>query len=445
MIGDCLLITPAIDLLKKKYPEAKITVLCRPYTKEIFLGNKNVDEVIEDWFALNKIGSINNFRRYIDLIRSKNFDCSIHFYNELPYALLARFAGIKQRVGDISKPLLAPFYNLRGDCKWGDLTLHEIEHNILLLKPLGIELPQTPPPMSLTPKKEIVDKFISEYNIGPSDFVLGIHVGTGRGNKAWLPERYAKVIDHLYEKYNNIKMILTGSKNEAQAVRQILRICKNKPIDLVERTTLSELIAIISRYNIYLGVDTGPLHIAAALDVPTVALFPTKFVKPTEWGPWQTPHIIIRKAVNCSQKCRPLNCPFDDCLKEISAEEVLDAISNLIESKGNNTLAESRADWFKKSVNIFTNKEEILRELTLNGYHVVDIGLATSIPKLYNQLIKEDINIIHFVGLNMPYTINIAKILATPSLSIPPLLINERTRYDYSTNSLIELYKRRFQ
>lgn len=437
MIGDCMLITPAIALLREKFKNARIAVLGLAYTKEIFTNNPHVDEFIEDLFSEGRVRSIKDFRNYVDQIKKHKFDCSIHFYNELPYALLALFSGIKYRLGDASKPFLWPFYNIKSNCRWNDLTLHEVEHNILLLKPLGIPLSDPPPPMQINVPQanEMNDK---------DSLVVGIHIGTGSGNKAWLPDRYAKVIDHISKKYG-AKVIITGANKEIPASKTIMKLCKNKPINLVAKTTLSELISVISTYSIYIGVDTGPLHIAAALKIPTVAIFPTKFVKPTEWGPWRTPHVIIRKAIHCSQKCLPRDCPFDDCLKEITEDDIISGVETLLAKQGNNTLQSARQDWLKRSLNVFTNKEEIIRELTVNGYNAVEIGIANNSQKLANRMIKEDINVIHWVGHSKPIALSIAKYMATPNLPIPPLLIYEDSRRDVSTGSLIELYKRRFQ
>lgn len=437
MIGDCMLITPAIALLRKKYPSAKITVLGKPYTKDIFLNNPHVDFFIDDWFSEKRVKSIGDFWKYVQFIKKQKYDCSIHFYNELPYAALAFFAGIKNRIGDTSKPLLTPFYNKRSNQKWNCLPLHEVEHNILLLKPFGIELTENPPPLQIkVPQDEA-----ARLRFG--DFVVGIHIGTGSGNKAWLPERYAKVIDHLSERIG-AKVVLTGSSKELHAAKAMIRLCKNKPIDLVAKTTVPELIAAISNFSIFISVDTGPLHIAAALKIPTVAIFPTKFVKPSEWGPWQTENVIVRKAIKCSQKCLPKACPFDDCLKEITDIDVIEAVKTLIEKRGNKTLKQSKNDWLKKSINIFTNKEEAIRELTIAGYNAVEIGIANNPQFLASQMLKEDINVIHWISHTKPLALPIAKFIASPSLPIPPLLIFEKSRRDFSVDSLIELYKRRF-
>jgi len=443
-LGDLALITPAISLIKQKYPQTQIYCLVREYSKDLLANNPDVtgivlDEIFEDQANIPKI------YEFSKKIKAQNFDLSVHFYNEFAYALLAKLSGIKNRIGDgYSKPLLYPLYTLRANQNWKDFTLHEVEHNILLLEPLDIELQEYSPKMNIVPDQSVVQKIRKENNLLSSDYIVGIHLGTGRGNKAWLPERYAEIIDYLAE-HLKAKIILTGSSKEAPAASTVLRLCKSKPINLVAQTSLSELIAIISTYNIYIGVDTGPLHIAAALGIPTVAIFPTKFVKPTEWGPWHTSHVIVRKAVKCSQKCLPRDCPFDDCLKEITEEDIVEAIRTLHANRGNNSLDSSKRDWLKKSINIFTNKEEILRELSLNGYNAIEIGIATDPQKLANKMIKEDINVIHWVGLSKPWALTAAKLLATPSLPIPPALIYEDQRTDYSKDSLIDLYTTRLR
>lgn len=441
-IGDCALITPAITLLKEKYPESKIYVLTREYSRDIFTNNPDIEGIILDeiFEEQNNIGKIFNFSKKI---KGYGFDLSVHFYNEFAYALCAKMAGIKKRLGDgESKPLLFFLYNMRAKQKWGNLTLHEVEHNILLLKPLKIGLKQDTPKMKIVPNKEITTLLKEKLGVKDSDFIVGIHLGTGKGNKAWLPERYSKVIDFLSINMG-AKVVLTGSKKELPLAKTVLSKCKSKPISLIGETDLEELIAVISIYSMYIGVDTGPLHIAAALQIPTIAIFPTKFVKPSEWGPWKTPHLIVRKSTMCKQKCLPNSCPFDDCLKEISEEDVIEAIKLLKEGKYPRD-EKVREEWLKNSINVFTNKEELVRELLFNGYSAEEIGMADNPQKLSNQLIREDINVIHWIGTSRPLALKIAKYMATPLLPIPPIIIFEEKRTEYKIGSIINLYKERF-
>ncbi|NQU17551.1 MAG: glycosyltransferase family 9 protein [Candidatus Saganbacteria bacterium] len=410
VIGDCVLITPAITLLRKKYPDAHIAILINKYTEAIFENNPDINQIIFDG---DKIPA--------------GFDLSIHFYNELKYAQLAKKAGIPKRIGDQSKPLIGWLYNIKAKQNWNDLSSHEVEHNLKLIEPLGIDISDPPPLRIPLPQK-----------IKSNDFTVGIHLGTGKGNKAWLPERYAKVIDSLFKKYK-AKVILTGSDKELFAAETVQKLCKNKPQNLVGKTTLNELISTIASYNIYIGVDTGPMHIAAALKIPTVAIFPTKFVKPTEWGPWKTQHIIVRKAIKCSKKCLPAKCLFDDCLKQIQPEDIILAVQDLLDQKSHN-----KEDWIRFSYNILTNDDNIQRELFANRYHVVKPS-GYSLTDILNIIKKDDINVIHWVGNSGKLKIKLARLLSIFSAPIPPLLIFEHKRKKYNYLDLINIYTKSFK
>jgi ADP-heptose:LPS heptosyltransferase len=121
-IGDCVLITPAIKALKNCFPNATISVLAQELTRDIFATNPDVTEVLTD----------------IKQIKTGKYDLSIHYYNELPYALAAKRAKIKYRLGDPSKFPVGLLYNLKYRQNWRDITKHDVEQNMLLLKPLGI-------------------------------------------------------------------------------------------------------------------------------------------------------------------------------------------------------------------------------------------------------------------------------------------------------------------
>jgi len=299
--------------------------------------------------------------------------------------------------------------------------------------------------MQLKVPVQLLQKLEKDYGIAPQDLLIGIHLGTGRGNKAWLRERYAQVIDHLIEKHRST-VVLTGSDRELKASREVTDLCRRKPLNLVGRTTLSELISLISRYDLYIGVDTGPLHIAAALGIKTVALFPTKFVKPAEWGPYQTKHQIIHKAASCSKSCRPQSCSFDNCLRDISAKDVILAAEDLLEGKGLANLEEAKLEWFKKSINILCNRDEVVRDLTILGCHSVKLTLPQSLSELIRLMVKEDINLIHWIGdRRAPFLLRLARMIATPQLAIPPLLVHNRQNNHKDAKDLLAFYIKTFK
>lgn len=419
-IGDVLLITPSLSLLRQKFPSSHIAVWGQPYTREILGANPDVDEII---YSPNQI---------------KKFDCSLHFYNEFPFAYAAWVRRINNRIGDKSKILFGYLYNRPAYPRWSDLTLHEVEHNLALLKPLGIEIPSPPPKMKLQVKN-------LNKKLPPGSPIVGIHLGTGKGNKAWLPDRYAKVADRLIEK-RGVRVVLTGGPGEKDLAEKVLSLCRQPLINMVGQTDLSELIGLISQYQVLISVDTGPLHIAAAVGTPVAAIFATKNVKPAQWGPWQTRHVIVRKTINCSRRCIPRHCPFDDCLREITAEEVTSAVEELLAGGGLKTLDEARAEWYKKSFNIAVNRDEIQRELHLSGYHAAKLRLPQSVPELINFIIKEDINIIHWAGQSAPPLI--LKLAAATSalwVPIPPLIIHDKGGESRNRKELVAFYIKKFR
>jgi heptosyltransferase II len=444
-IGDVVLTVPAILAIREKFPEAHIAVLMSDYTRDLLAGHPAINEIIHDDLDRGKIKNLSQYFNFVGKLRAKKFDLSVHFYNEFPYALAALLAGIPRRLGDTSKTPAGWLYNLKVRQNWGNLTRHEVEHNLNLVRPIvgeGIrpEIKLYPPAAA----QEAVGRLFKENQIVDSDLKIGIHLGTGGTARVWLPQRFAKIADALQTNFG-AKVILTGSAKEEKLGHEVETLCRTRPINLVGKTkNLSEFMALYSRLNLYIGRDTGPMHLAAAFKVPVVALFIEKFFKPTEWGPWLTRHVVIRKKTSCRLVCRPSRCRYNYCLTEISPEEVMAAVKTLRDGGGNTTLEGSKTDWFKKSANIITNREEVRRELSIYGYRAAAVGKSDSLPEMMSQMIKEDTNVIHWVGHNYPLALIAAKLLATPSLPVPPIFIYEKARADHSLTGLLKLYQDKF-
>lgn len=433
MAGDVMLITPAISLIKEKYPQAEIDVWAQAYTQDLLSGNKDIHEVI--------------INPSLSFLRKKKYDAAVHFYNEFPYALATLLAGIPIRIGDRAKIIFGWMYNYGIWQNRKDLTKHQVEWNIQLLKPLGLTQPDPPPKMRLEisqEQKAFLNNFLIEHQINSKDLVIGINPGIGRTSRTWMPERYAFVADYA-AKNLGARIIITGTEKERKATDEILKKCHQPNIiDLVGKTNLSQLIAVMSRYDVFTSVDTGPLHIAAALGIPTVAIFPAKSLKPTEWGPWQTQHIIARKAQSCLRRCFPPKCHFDDCVRAITGEEVLSALQDLLAGKGNQTLEDSQKDWFQKSANILTNHEEIYSRLKNNHYRAIKTESNPSLFNLIGLIIKEDINILHWIGKRPAFIPYLAKLISTLFVSIPPLFILEKEAKPKDLPEILKTYHEHF-
>jgi lipopolysaccharide heptosyltransferase II len=442
-IGDTMLITPAIALIRHKFPSARVTLLSQSYTGPLFRGRPDIDEVIDDRFMDGKIKSPADLFDYVRFIKSKQFDLSISFYNELPQTALAWLAGIPYRIGDRSKLLLGWMFNAGIHQKWSDITRHEVEHNLELFAPLEINTDAPPPLQIFTSEenKKWLDAFLKEKNIASTDLVIGIHPGTGAGNKAWIPERYAEVIDQL-SKSLKAKFILLGGAKEASTGDKITSNCSAKPINTINTTSLPQLAALISRLNIFIGSDSGPMHIAAAHRIPTTALFPSKMAKPSQWGPWQTRQRVIKKPVSCPIKCLPKNCNDDLCLKAIEPQDVIGAVQALLRGEGEWSAQGTKAYWLARSLRILTNHPAIHSALTSQGFNSILVEDALSYKDYLDLIVREDVNVIHWVGRRRPLVLYLAKLFSALYVAIPPLFILQKKA---SVGDLTEFYIEEFK
>lgn len=340
MMGDTILLTPIISAIKKYYPGSEIYLLLQHPMEEIVKNNKEVAGYI---FTEKKL----NFQEYIGLlktVRSYNFDTSVVFEdNPTPsYAYLCLLAGIKNRIGDKSRLAYGWAYNKGVWINSADPTRHHIELYLELLKPFGIFNCILPLKINIDPNTK-VDLPKKE----PGEIFIGLHIGTGGGNRALLPETYAKISDMLCEKIK-CKVILVGGERELETLKIIRSLAKNPFIDKVGGASIEELFVLISKMGIFIGVDSGPLHAASALSVPTIAIYTAKDVNPARWFPWMNRNMIIKSPADCMLKCSHRECEFDYCLEALNPNDVVLAAAQLLSGNGNNTIEETRKEALKQ-------------------------------------------------------------------------------------------------
>ncbi|MFA4858977.1 MAG: glycosyltransferase family 9 protein [Candidatus Margulisiibacteriota bacterium] len=433
MIGDYVIITPAIALLKQAFPWAIIAIFIKPFTRALAQLNTEIDEIITD----------------PKQIKTGNYDLSIDFYGEPKYALLALRAGIKYRVGDASRLFSSLFYNLKVFINWKDFTKHYLEHYCELLRPLGIDI--SAPHLHLQPNAAAIEELAKIIPDGAfSRPVVGLHIGTGGSNRAWTAENFAKTADLILSQ-GIAQVILLGGEKETAKAQQILALCHIQPINLVNKLTLPQLVALISKLNVYVGTDTGPLHMAAAIKVPVAALMVTKFVKPTQWGPWETRNLILRPPHPCDKICNPRTCTDPACMDKITPEDVLAAVKILLSGGGNQTLSQGKTDWLKKSLRILlvttqstpqsSNQgtvQNISQALTAEGF---DIRVCPNLSffKLVNYLVAQDINLVHYLGGGSSIFLRLACALAGLKTNFPVLFFQSQQKFN-NAQAIVEYY-----
>lgn len=330
-IGDAVMAMPILEDLKKKFPEGKLSVFCLSHFSALFDNNPFVDEVIgytkpSGWIHRRE------HRDIIDKIRMGGYDLGVLLTNSFSSAWWFYWAGVKERVG--FKTQCRSWLLNRGVPYPKDL---EKEHLVYtykrLLEVLGIPISDTKPKLYLGPKdKQFADSMIALYKIPQDAKIIGINPGAAYGSaKCWPPERFREVTQKLAQDSHNY-IFYFGDKNSKEMILKIVADTSGNVIDLAAKTTLRELIALIGRCSVLLTNDSGPMHIASALNVPLVALFGS--TNEVKTGPYHGEE-VIHKHVECSP-CYKRVCPIDfRCMKRIESDEVYNKVVNFLKTSYN--------------------------------------------------------------------------------------------------------------
>lgn len=312
MIGDTILLTPVISALKNKFPDALIYLLMRPGMEEVIKNNPEVAGFIH----------LTGYWELLKKVKAEKFDVALVLEdNPAPHwAYLTLLAGIPKRIGDKSRLLYGWIYNYGVWLNSADPTLHHVEFYLKLLGPLGIV--GVKPPLKLISDAGADQKM---EKITPPGAV-GLHIGTGGGNRALLPETYAEIANLLKR-----PVVLLGGSAEVETLKKMKSHLKVAYVDLVNKLTLQELFSVLKRLALFIGVDSGPLHATAAFKKPIVAIYTAKDVNPNRWLPWQTKYRAIASPPEaCDLKCSHRECREILCLEVVDPQKVAEAAQELI-------------------------------------------------------------------------------------------------------------------
>jgi heptosyltransferase II len=312
-IGDVVLSTAVIPPLQRHFPDAQINILVGPKSWEILWGDVRLNEIIiYDNKKQHKglAGRINLIRE----LRNKNFDLVV----DLRDSLWARF------IGGIhwGMPSFQRFSQ-------GYRELHAVDRYLDILQANGIKDANDFPEIILQnyEKQEAID-FLTQNKVKPSDTIIGMHPGGSWQYKLWPLERFASLGDFLSIRYN-AKLLVFAGPDEKTLQSQMYDLMRVKPI-LIDNISLRMLASLIQRCNLYIGNDTGPMHIAAAVGTRVVSMFGSTNARRS--GPYGNGHVIISTRLECAP-CHPGNspggCKRGTCLAMDSIS--LDQVANIVE------------------------------------------------------------------------------------------------------------------
>lgn len=335
-LGDVLITTSALSALKEAYPDARITMVVNAGTEVMVTGNPDLEEVIpleRDTDQGNGSGLEKNLN-LIKRLRKKQFDLSIDFTIGDRGAFLSTLAGVPERLGFGPKKAKQWWWRLAytRTVPQPKPNRHVVESHLDAVRLLGIS-PGKPGLRFFWDEAEQtrVENLLREKGLAQGQPYLVVHPTSRWMFKTWKVEGYSRVIDAVQGEMGT-PVVLTGGPEEKEkaAVRGILSHCRSRPLDLSNRLSLKELGALIAGASGFLGVDSAPMHMAAAVGTPAVALFgPSGDIM---WGPWGRGHRVIKRNWSC-RPCGQDGCDgtkISRCLEAIEPEEVLSVLADVL-------------------------------------------------------------------------------------------------------------------
>ena len=324
--GDVLVSSPVLAALKEAWPRARVSYLVPKGTEEMIADHPLLDRL---YVAERRGATLKRTFSFIRELRRARFDLVLDLSGGDRGAFYTRISGARERLG----------FGYGGRAFWHrfcftrllpppPLRMHMVEHNLEAVRALGIEPRRAR--LNFFWQTEVqtrVEALLASNSLTPGGFVV-MHPGAGWRFKCWTPGGYARGIEAL-ERERHLKVVLTGSTaaHEQELVAAILKECRVSPVNLLGRLTLKELGALIAQARFFFGVDSAPMHLAAAVGTPAVALFGPS--GDFNWGPWGEGHLVIKKDWECLP-CGRDGCEgskVSRCLVELTAAEVLDAMT----------------------------------------------------------------------------------------------------------------------
>ncbi|WP_345992914.1 lipopolysaccharide heptosyltransferase II [Sulfurimonas sp. HSL-1716] len=312
-LGDALMATPAIEYLAARHPEAKFTFVGSFVSIEALKHHPRCEKFYIDKTKEKGSRFLNTYRFAKKLGR---FDLAVSFRNQLHASLLLRWTGAPiccARSSWHSRLLLTHTPNISTD-------QHLVLQYLQIAACNADEKPADAQPLKLYIQKHRFDKE-----------TLGINAGATYGSaKRWYPERFAQVAAHFSDRFD---IVIFGGPNEVEMAKDIEKELKRLGIknytNLAGKTSIQELCAYIGGCSLFVTNDSGPMHVACSYQVPTVAVFgPTRYKETSQWKNEKSR--IVRHEMDCSP-CMKRECPLGhhNCMKEITADEVIDAVKSL--------------------------------------------------------------------------------------------------------------------
>lgn len=343
-IGDVLFATPVARVLRENFPKARIDWLSESWTKEVLENNSHLNEIIVydvSWHRPNKKGWLRDTVQLIKRLRRERYHLAVIIHRSPLAGLLAWMSGIHYRLGFDSE---GKGFTLTTKVSY-EPSLPEIRRNLELLRPLGIASKDVQMEMGYTSKDEaFASALLLRHGASADDLIVGLGPGGAKNpgmtlhHKRWPKENFARIGDDLARE-QRARVVIFGGPDEASLAQEVATEMKAEAVVAAGETDLKQSAALLSKCHLYIGNDSGPLYMAAAVGTPTVGIYGPS--DPRLVAPIGENHRYIWKHISCSPCYHPMSvydfdaseCPDPKCIKEITVGEVLEAARELLSER----------------------------------------------------------------------------------------------------------------
>jgi heptosyltransferase-1 len=334
-IGDVVHALPFLEVLKNGFPKARIDWLVEEAASKIIEGHPAITRVIisrrrswqdQIWKDRNIFPVIGEAARFLKDIRSREYDLIIDLQGLLKSGILVGLSKGKRKVGmSGSREGSRLFFNERPIGV--DYDQHAIDRYLKVAECLGCDPARWDGHIPISePYRRLIDRILMSSGMDQKPIVAINPIARWR-TKLWRPERFAILADRIIDKMG-CEVVFTGSSLDEEIIGDITGVMKGRAFNLAGQTNLKELAYFYSRCKLLITTDTGPMHMAASMKCPVVALFgPTA---PWRTGPYGKGHKVIRADVECSP-CFKKRCDYMKCMDEITVEKVFEGVREVSE------------------------------------------------------------------------------------------------------------------
>jgi len=329
-LGDTVLTLPLISEVRRRFPVKKLSVLCLPPSGDLLQDHPAIDQIIlDDKKAANR--GWQGMRRTAARLRAEKFTIALTPHKSLRSALILYLAGIPLRVGFRESHGWFLFHQ-RAE---RDPARHDVERNLSVLQAFGLAPEQCQRALDLPVSGSVqdgVNQKLRAFGVNDTDPIVGVSPGSVWPTKRWSVAGFAALIRMLRQRHG-CQVLLFGGADDDAVIEDVQRQSGNAAVNLVRRVGLRELAAAINRCHVFVTNDSGPMHVAVARRVPTVAVF-CATTPDLGFYPYTNDAIVVQRDISC----RPCashggrRCPLgtEACIREITAEMVVRAVEKLL-------------------------------------------------------------------------------------------------------------------